>query len=273
MSTVTPAATSPAALGVIDISSTPPVPFSRLVRVELRKMVDTSAGFWLLVATGVITALVMGIQLAVGLSQDLGLTYRSFATGANVPMGIFLPVLGIMSVTSEWGQRTALTTFTLTPHRARLIGAKFANTLILALGAVVIGLALGAVDNALFGAFSGDGAVWDLGAFDVASFALLHVLGLATGFAFGALLLNTAGAIVLYFVYSFVLPGLFELGAQLLGWFGDIRPWVDFANAQGPLMEGSVSGEQWAQLLTSSLLWFFLPLALGLRRVLRAEVK
>ena len=98
-------------------------------------------------------------------------------------------------------------------------------------------------------------------------------LGLATGFAFGALLLNTAGAIVLYFVYSFVLPGLFELGASLIGWFGDLRPWIDFSNAQGPLMEGGITGEQWAQLGVSSLLWFFLPLALGLRRVLRAEVK
>ena len=29
------------------------------------------------------------------------------------------------------------------------------------------------------------------------------------GFAFGTLFLNTAVAIVIYFVYSFVLPGLF----------------------------------------------------------------
>jgi ABC-2 type transport system permease protein len=261
------------AVGVLDISRTPAVPFSRLVKVELRKMVDTSAGFWVLVATAVVTALVMIIQIAVGATQDMGLTYRSFASGASIPMGIFLPVLGIMSVTSEWGQRTALTTFTMTPNRARLIAAKFANTLILAVAAVVIGLGLGAVATVLSSLFAGTDAGWDLGLGDAAMFMLLHVLGLATGFAFGALLLNTAGAIVTYFVYSFVLPGLFELGAQLIGWFGDIRPWIDFGNAQGPLMEGGINGEQWAQLAVSSLLWFFLPLALGLRRVLRAEVK
>jgi ABC-2 type transport system permease protein len=259
--------------GVMDISQTRPVPFARLVKVELRKMVDTRAGFWLLVATGIITALVMIIQVAVAVGQDMGLSYRSFSAGANIPMGIFQPVLGIMSVTSEWGQRTALTTFTLTPNRGRLIAAKFANTLILAVIAVVLGLALGAVANAAFGALSGTDPVWNLNLTDAAAFGLLHVLGLATGFAFGALLLNTAGAIVLYFVYSFVLPALFELGAQLIGWFGDLRPWIDFANAQSPLMEGSVSGEQWAQLGVSSLVWFILPLAVGLRRVLRAEVK
>lgn len=259
--------------GVLDISGTPAVPFSRLVKVELRKMVDTSAGFWVLVATAVVTALVMIIQIAVGVTQDMGLTYRSFAQGANIPMGVFLPVLGIMSVTSEWGQRTALTTFTLTPHRGRLIAAKFANTLILAVAAVVIGLGLGAAATLVSSLLSGTDAGWDLSIGDAAAFTLLHVLGLATGFAFGALLLNTAGAIVAYFVYSFVLPGLFELGAQLIGWFGDIRPWIDFGAAQGPLMEGGITGEQWAQLAVSSLLWFFLPLALGLRRVLRAEVK
>jgi hypothetical protein len=259
--------------GVIDISATRPVPFSRLVKVELRKMVDTRAGFWLLIATGALTALVMIIQVWVGTAQDMGLSYRSFAAGANIPMGVLLPVLGIMSVTSEWGQRTALTTFVLTPHRGRLIAAKFANTLILALIAVVLGLALGAAANAAFGLISGAGATWDLDLLDVVFFGLLHVLGLATGFAFGALILNTAGAIILYFVYSFVLPGLFELGAQLIGWFGDLRPWIDFANAQSPLMAGSVTGEQWAQLGVSGLLWFVLPLALGLRRVLRAEVK
>lgn len=261
------------AVGVLDLSRTAPVPFSRLVKVELRKMVDTSAGFWVLVATAVVTALVMTIQIAVGATQDMNLTYHSFAAGANIPMGVFLPVLGIMSVTSEWGQRTALTTFTLTPHRGRLIAAKFANTLILALAAVVIGLGLGAGATLVSSLLTGTDAGWDIGIGDAAAFALLHVLGLATGFAFGALLLNTAGAIVTYFVYSFVLPGLFELGAQLIGWFGDIRPWIDFSNAQSPLMEGGITGEQWAQLGVSSLLWFFLPLALGLRRVLRAEVK
>jgi ABC-2 type transport system permease protein len=70
-----------------------------------------------------------------------------------------------------------------------------------------------------------------------------------------------------------VLPGLFQLGAQLIDWFADIQPWVDFAAAQNPLIEGNVNGEQWAQLAVSGLLWLGLPLAVGLWRVLRAEVK
>jgi ABC-2 type transport system permease protein len=269
---MTAAPTVPAP-GFLDLSRSERTPFGRLVRVELRKMLDTRAGMWLLISTGIVTALVMVIQIWVGAAQDLGLSYRAFATGMNTPMGIFLPILGIMSVTSEWGQRTALTTFALEPLRSRLIGAKFAVAMLIAVVALTLGMALGAVANGLFGVISGSDAVWDLGLGDAALFLLLHVIGMATGFAFGTLFLNTAAAIVVFFVYSFVLPGLFELGAALLGWFRDLRPWLDFGGAQAPLIEGNLTGEQWQHLVTSGLIWFVLPLALGLWRVLRAEVK
>ena len=34
----------------LDLSGTAPLPFTRLVRVELRKMADTRAGRWLLIS-------------------------------------------------------------------------------------------------------------------------------------------------------------------------------------------------------------------------------
>jgi ABC-2 type transport system permease protein len=256
-----------------DISDTTPVPFGRLVAVELRKMADTRAGRWLLISIAALTALVLAIQLAVILSNDLQVDFRDFMVAMNTPMGILLPVLGIMSVTSEWTQRTAMVTFTLEPSRSRLILAKFVSTMLIAVVAVVIGLALSVAANLLYGALSGDEVLWDIGAVDVVFYFLLHAIGMATGFAFGTLFLNTAAAIVVYFVYSFVLPGLFQLGAQLMDWFADIQPWIDFAAAQNPLIEGSISGEQWAQLAVSGFIWLVLPLAVGLWRVLRAEVK
>jgi ABC-2 type transport system permease protein len=256
-----------------DISGTTPVPFGRLVAVELRKMADTRAGRWLLISIAALTALVLAIQLAVILSNDLQVDFRDFMVAMNTPMGILLPVLGIMSVTSEWTQRTAMVTFSLEPSRSRLILAKFASTMLIAVVAVVIGLALSAVANLLYGALSGNPVQWDIGVIDVVFYFLLHAIGMATGFAFGTLFLNTAAAIVIYFVYSFVLPGLFQLGAQLMDWFAKIQPWIDFANAQNPLVEGDISGEQWAQLGVSGFIWLVLPLAVGLWRVLRAEVK
>jgi ABC-type transport system involved in multi-copper enzyme maturation permease subunit len=257
----------------LDISQTPRTPMSRLVRVELRKMWDTRAGLWLLIAIGAITALVLLIQIWVGAAQDLDLTFHSFLTSMSIPMGILLPVLGIMSVTSEWGQRTALVTFTLEPHRSRTIIAKLACSVLLATGAVVLGLLLGVLGNLLFAAVNGGGPVWGVPVTEVLGFFLLQLLGLLTGFTFGMVLINTAAAIVLYFVYSFVLPGLFEWGAQTIGWFHDARPWFDFNFTQGPLTDASMTGKDWAHLAVAGVIWLVLPLAVGLRRVLRAEVK
>jgi ABC-type transport system involved in multi-copper enzyme maturation permease subunit len=257
----------------LDVSQTARVPFGRLVSVELRKMIDTRAGRWLLISIAALTALVLVIQLWVVLAQDLDITFDDFAGGANIPMNILLPVLGIMSVTSEWSQRTAMVTFTLEPSRSRFLAAKYVGTLIIALTAVVIGLALTILANALYGAISDHEAVWGVSAFQILCYFLLYLFAMSTGFAFGMLLLNTAAAIVIYFVYSFILPGLFELGAALLDWFKDIRPWIDFNLAQTPLTVADVSGKEWAQLATSGLIWLVLPLAIGIWRVLRAEVK
>jgi ABC-2 type transport system permease protein len=257
----------------LDVSGTSRVPFGRLLGVELRKMADTRAGRWLLISIAALTALVLAIQLAVILANDLRVDFRDFMIAMNTPMGVLLPVLGIMSVTSEWSQRTAVVTFTLEPSRSWLILAKFASTMLIAVVAVLIGLALSVAANLLYGALSGNPVLWDIGALDVVFYFLLHAIGMATGFAFGTLFLNTAVAIVIYFVYSFVLPGLFQLGAQLMGWFADIQPWIDFSAAQNALITGDVDGEQWAQLGVSGFIWLVLPLAVGLWRVLRAEVK
>jgi hypothetical protein len=49
---------------------------------------------------------------------------------------------------------------------------------------------------------------------------------------------------------------------------------VDLGTSQVPLFEGgNLTGEQWAQLATGTLIWVVLPFVLGLWRVLRAEVK
>ena len=45
-----------------------------------------------------------------------------------------------------------------------------------------------------------------------------------------------------------MLPTLAMLLANGQEWFRDLQPWVDFNFAQGQLFDGSMTGEQWAQL-------------------------
>lgn len=256
-----------------DLAATPAVSFGRLVSVETRKMADTRAGRWLLISTALITAVVLGVMLAVVVAKDMEVSFGDFLVAVNTPMGILLPVLGVMSVTQEFGQRTALTTFTQVPSRMRVYAAKFAAALGLALVAAVLSLVLAVGAYLAYDAMSDLAPGLDVGPGDLGRFLLVQALGLAGGLAFGALLLNTAAAIVVLFSVTFVLTGLFEIGAQTIGWFGDLRPWIDLQAAQAPLSEGGVTATEWAHLLVSSLPWLILPLVIGLRRVLRAEVK
>jgi ABC-2 type transport system permease protein len=262
-----------AAPPTLDVSGTKVVPFGRLVGVELRKLADTRAGRWLLISIAALTLLVLIIQISVVLGQDLHPKFLDFLQGMNTPMGILLPVLGVMSVTSEWSQRTAMVTFTLEPSRVRVVAAKFVSILIISVVALVIGLILGSLANVLYGALSGNTVVWGSVAKVTAYYLLLYVFGMATGFAFGALFLNTPAGIVIYFVYSLVLPGLLILAGALMDWFETVRPWIDFNNDQSDLIDGTIHGSGWAHLWVSCVLWLVLPLAMGIWRIRRAEVK
>jgi ABC-2 type transport system permease protein len=267
MSAVTSAPTT------LDVSGTPAVPFLRLVSVELRKMADTRAGRWLLMAIAALTLLVLVIQMWVVVAQDMHVTFLDFLQGMNTPMGVLLPVLGVMSVTSEWSQRTAMVTFTLEPSRVRVVAAKLVSILVISVLALAIGLVLGAFANLLYGAFTGHTVVWGSPVKYAALYLLLYIFGLATGFAFGALFLNSAAGIVVYFVYSFVLPGLFAVGAALMDWFASLQPWIDFNTDQNDLIDATIHGKGWAHLVVSGVIWLAVPLAVGVWRIRRAEVK
>jgi ABC-2 type transport system permease protein len=93
------------------------------------------------------------------------------------------------------------------------------------------------------------------------------------GFALACLLLNTPAAIVVFFAYKWVLPVLFFWGSSLMNWFDRLSPWLNFQAAQGPLYEMPLSGKEWGQLLVSGFVWLVVPLAIGLWRIRRAEVK
>ena len=256
----------------IDIASTAPTPFSRLVRLELRKSYDTRAGFWLL---GTIVLLVLAaeiIAVSVTAVQDEAMQFGDFVGTAAFLTSFLLPVLGIMLLTTEWTQRTAMVTFALEPRRSLVILAKAIVGVILTLATVVFSIAIGFVANLVYGLAQG-GADWTFGWKDFAAFLITQVLAMLGGFALAALFLNTAAAIVVFFVYKWVLPGLFALGAALMAWFDKLQPWIDFQSAQAAIWDWSSSGEDWAQLVVSGIVWLGLPLGFGIRRVLRAEVK
>ena len=68
-----------------------PVPTTRLVTVELRKMFTTRSGFWMLVSIGVLTPISAGSVII--FAPDSDVTYESFTRASGFPMSLILPMM------------------------------------------------------------------------------------------------------------------------------------------------------------------------------------
>ncbi|WOC13357.1 ABC transporter permease [Gordonia sp. MP11Mi] len=254
----------------------PGIPLSRLIKVELRKLVDTRASFWLAASIAAISAIIGVVVLIVGPGTsdpgpsgspgtDGNITFANLFDLMTAPMAFLLPVMAILLVTSEWSQRNALTTFTMEPRRERVIIAKLTVSVIASIAAVVIALALGALCNLIGGLIYSNGGVWSISASALISGLLNILVGVLIGFAFAALLLNTPAAIVAYFV----VPTVLEIIGAVVPWINDhLIDWIRL-----PMLESSPSGSDWAHFLAGCVIWFAVPLFFGVNRIMRSEVK
>jgi ABC-2 type transport system permease protein len=250
-----------------------PIPLTRITAVELRKMFDTRSGFWLIASIAITSVLAAGGVVL--WAPDGNLTYSTFATAIRFPVVIILPLIAILAVTSEWSQRTGLTTFTLVPHRGRIITAKAISSVAIAVAAMVLAFAVGALGNLLGAAVRGSALVWDVSRTQCLYYVLGMVLSLLIGFMLGVLIRASTGAIVAYFILTFLVPTVFGLLADSQQWFHNLQPWVDIQFAQSGLFvfDRALTGEQWANIAVTGVTWLLIPLAIGLGFVMRAEVK
>jgi ABC-2 type transport system permease protein len=241
------------------------IPLARLTRVELRKLVDTRAGAWLLAVTALAAVATSLIELF--FVHDSDQTFSGFLEFGLVPASYLLPVLGILSMTGEWSQRTALTTFTLTPARGRVITAKLLGGVLIALATTVVTAGLCALANVIGHSLGGDGS-W-AGASDLIwHSAVAQVLYVLMGLGFGALLLNSPFAIVAFLV----LPNLWAVLGGTIHALHRVDGWLDLSTTMGALGDGHTTAEQFARIGVSAAVWILLPLVAGSIRVLRREV-
>ena len=231
----------------------------RLVAVELRKMLNTRAGFWLQVATVAITVVAVIARSVTGDAADH--TFASVLSVGLLPAAVLLPVAGILLVTSEWSQRTGMITFALVPVRSRILGAKLIASIVLSLAMLVTAVAVVAA-----GVAAVDGTWSDAGTL-IGQSAVYLTTGMVIGIAFGTIFLASTPAMVALFA----LPITWTAVASL-SFFADAAPWLDTRLALAPLHEEVLSATQWAQAGTALALWMLLPLLIGIWRITRKEV-
>ena len=261
------AAPEPGRTSRADLGPVTAVPFLRLLRVELRKQADTRAGRWFLVLIGVITAAVLVTLLVTG---DGSRTFADYFEGTVTPLQILLPVLAIMAATSEWSQRTAMSTFTLEPRRGRVVLAKVLSSLLLGALLFVVAIALAAVAQLAGVVLRGAEADWSVSGWVLGGAVIVLTVFLLQGSAFGMALLNTPAAIVAFFA----LPTAMSVVTALVESWREAMAWVDINQTTIPFFMGSApTGEEWARFAVSMAVWVVLPMAIGVWRVLHREVK
>lgn len=248
-------------LSVRDVERRPSL--LRLTAVELRKMVDTRAGFWLLLSIFGLTVAALVTAYFAGGPEDH--TFKEMFVLAAFPSALLLPVVGILLVSSEWSNRTTLITFTLVPRRVRVLAAKLGAGVVLASIALVIALGLAALGAAIAQP-DVDGA-WSISPQLFGQLTLYVIASMLMGVAFGVALLSSPVAIVLYFLMP-----MGAIAVSAIPWFDGVVPWLDWWSSVSILADKPLSSTEWAHAGTSLAAWVLLPLVVGVWRVTRSEV-
>jgi ABC-2 type transport system permease protein len=230
----------------------------RLAAVEARKMVDTRAGFWLLLLTALAAVGGMiGERLSVGEDVAFGRMYlTAIATASLLP-----PVIAVLLVTSEWSQRTGLITFTLVPARGRVVAAKLIAALALAVAVSLFCLLLAAIGAATAG---GEG----IEAAELGRGFLYQAISVAIGVGIGLVVMNSPAAIVLLFLGPLLMATVGAISESL----NDVTSWLDQSVMESLVDLPDLSGEEWQKVAVTVAFWALLPLAAGMLRLRRGDI-
>ena len=239
---------------------------ARLTRVELRKMFDTRSGFWLPICVGL--AAIATVLITVLTGPDINHTFAHVFGNAVIPTAILLPLIGVLLVTGEFSQRTALTTFTLVPSRARVMVAKLSASVVCSVVALAFCLVVAAAATALHPVTDPGVSAWSLHLVLIPQALVYLATAMITGVAFGAALLVSAPAIVIYLL----LPTVWSVLTNSISGLNGVANWLEAGQTLDPLTRHALGATDWLQAGATLALWMVLPLAIGWWRVMRRDV-
>lgn len=235
------------------------IPFSTQILVELRKSVDTRVAQAVLgsfLGLGILVNVFVLVNMPEPTLGSAGLVAAFAALG--------LPIVSALVMTSEWSQRTAMTTFWLEPRRHRVLLAKVVSALVLGVGLISALLAVMLLITAGLLLARGVPIVADdLGDLMIAVY-VGGIFGVLFGVAWGAALMSTPLTLLWVLVVSLVIELVMPFAA------GELAPWFMTSTASNWLVDKTAPG---LPVLSSFLLWYLLPLAAGFLLQGRREVR
>ncbi|QGQ19723.1 ABC transporter permease [Cellulomonas sp. JZ18] len=236
-----------------------PVPFARLVRVEIRKCLDTRAALTLIASFLAVGTIALVLVLVASPEPTLALAALPAAL-----LAVALPLLGVLVMTSEWSQRTALVTFWLVPRRSRVLGAKVVATLLTGAALLAVTVVVFLLVSVLVLAVRGEPLRLQDAGSGLAPLLAAGMTGVVFGLAWGALLPWTPVAVLVVVLVPLAVDPLLAVA------LGDRATWFSSGAVQDALLGGSTPVPA---LLSSLTLWYVLPLAAGWWVQLRREAR
>jgi len=240
-----------------------PVPFLRVFGVEVRKTLDTRSGQLLL--AGVLLLSVLGTVWAWIARDEQVAVFDRYQDATSLGTVVVLPVIGALAMTSEWTQRTALSTFTLQPRRDRVLVAKLLAALAVAAVTAVIAVGIAAVGTLGAAALHGIPVDWGRPLTSAVGMVLVVTLNALMGAAIGLLLQQTAAAITLYYAAP---VGWAATGHRV---FGEAAEWLDVFTAFNHVAYLEFGGHL-GPILVALGVWIVVPMTVGGVRWLRRDV-
>lgn len=208
------------------------------INAERIKLLSTKSPYWcvaLVALFGILFSVLFGLVAASTSTDSTGDT-DEFVNASGLAIGvsqigvIVLMIMAVLAVTSEFRFGTIRTTFQAIPRREMVLGAKAVVyggltavvTLVVGVVAIVLGKALSG-DRSSDIDLAGSEAIRQYWGIPV--YAVLSVL---IGLGIGALIRQTAGAIVILLIWSLALEGIVGIIPKV----GDkISPYLPFNNA------------------------------------------
>lgn len=257
--------------GNIDITADTAPGFGRLVRTELRKMTDTLSGRALVGVTALASIIILTVMVTMSAFGDYTFSFGSLVDSAQISLMFLLPSIVILLVTSEWTQRSTMTTFTLVPNRGRVLAAKFAAAMTATLTLILGTLAMSAIATLVSSVVTDIPLTWNTDLQEIIMISLPVVWVALMAFAFAVVALNSAAGLVGYYLAAFALP-MAMMPLYAVDGLSKVIPWIDPAAVMN-LAYAPSDGSNWAHLAVSALIWIVVPMSIGVRRVLTDEIK
>jgi ABC-2 type transport system permease protein len=180
-------------------------PVTRLVGLEIRKVLSTRSGLALTGAAAVAPAAVTALMIGLDATPPGAATLLALL---GTLVGLLMIAIGVLSTAGEWTHGTVQTTFLAVPQRGRVLAAKYAGTALLGavISAVVVGTTFAVAAVGAGADFSWDGVgVAAVGT--ILAGAALAVVGAGIGAAVGNAPAALTGTYLLLLVAINVLNG------------------------------------------------------------------